>query len=80
MVENYNPDNNKEVFFCTAVNLLALDNLADISKGLDDATSEMSLKEKYDYLKNQLFKCGDNHNIKIELRKGKYNEEKITFE
>ena len=39
-----------------------------------------ALKEKYDYLKNQLFECGDNHNIKIELRKGKYNEEKISFE
>lgn len=68
-LENYNPDNNKEVFFCTAVNLLPLDDLTDISNGLDDATSGMSLKEKYDYLKNQLFECGDNHNIKIELRK-----------
>ena len=79
-LENYNPDNNKEVFFCTAVNLLPLDDLTDISNGLDDTTSGMSLKEKYDYLKNQLFECGNNHNIKIELRKGKYNEEKISFE
>jgi len=79
-LENYNPENNKEVFFCTAVNLLPLDDLVDISNGLDDATSGMSLKEKYDYLKNQLFECGTNHNIKIELRKGKYNEEKISFE
>ena len=58
---------------------LPLDDLVDISNGLDDATSGMSLKEKYDYLKNQLFECGTNHNIKIELRKGKYNEEKISF-
>ena len=40
----------------------------------------MSLNEKYDYLKNQLFEFAENQNIKIELRKGKYNEEKITFD
>ena len=79
-LENYNPDNNKEVFFCTAVNLLPLDDLEDISNSIDDATSSMSLEEKYDYLKGQLFEYGDNHNIKIELRKGKYNEERISFE
>ncbi|WP_296894628.1 hypothetical protein [uncultured Methanobrevibacter sp.] len=51
---------------------MPLDNLTDITNSLDDATSKMSLKEKYDYLKHQLFECDENQNIKIELRKGKY--------
>lgn len=40
----------------------------------------MSLKETYEHPKDQLFECAENQNIKIELRKGKYNEEKITFD
>ena len=40
----------------------------------------MSLKETYEQQKDQLFECAENQNIKIELRKGKYNEEKITFD
>ena len=78
-LDNYNPDNNKEVFFCTAVNLLPLEDLINITDNLDENTETMSLEEKYAYVKDKLFECENNNGIKIELRKGKYNEEKITF-
>ena len=79
-LENYNYGNDKEIFFCTAVNLLPLEDLITIITNLDEHVENMSLKEKYNYVKNKLFGCANNRAIKIELRKGKYNKEKITFD
>jgi len=79
-LENYNPGNNKEVFYCTAVNLLPLDDLIDLTDNLDNLTDNMSLEEKYTYIKNKLFDCAKNNRIKIELRKEKYNNERISFD
>lgn len=79
LLENYNPGNDKELFFCTAINLLPLDGLIKISDNLDEDTEDMTLDEKYVYVKEKLLGYAKNMNIKIELREGKYNKEKITF-
>lgn len=80
LLEDYNYGNDREVFFCTAVNILPLDDLTTIISDLDENTNEMSLEEKYNYVKDKLFECANNRDVKIELRKGKYNKEKITFD
>ncbi|WP_461435997.1 hypothetical protein [Methanosphaera sp.] len=77
-LENYNYGNN-EVFFCTAVNLLSLDDLINITDNLDQTTEDMNQEEKFNYVKNKLFECANSQDIIIELRKGKYNKKRITF-
>lgn len=79
-IENYNYNNDNEVFFCTAINLLPLEDLISITDKLDKITENMALEDKYNCLKEKLFESANNNNIKIELRKGKYNKEKITFD
>ncbi len=74
-LENYNYGNN-EVFFCTAVNLLSLDDLINITDNLDQTTEDMNQEEKFNYVKNKLFECVNSQDIIIELRKGKYNKKK----
>lgn len=78
-LKNYNPGNDKDVFFCTAVNLLPLDELEFITENLEDNTEDMTLKDKYEYLKEKLFERAEENKIKIELRKGKYNPKGIIF-
>lgn len=80
LLENYNYGNDNEVFYCTAVNLLPLDSLIDITRNLDDITANMSLEEKYGLVKDKLFECANNEGIRLELRKGKYNQKRITFD
>lgn len=79
LLEDYNYDNN-ELFFCTSVNLLPLDNLLSVVNNLDETTEKMTPEQRYTYLKDRLFECANNQNIRIELRKGKYNRERITFD
>ncbi|WP_257791399.1 hypothetical protein [Methanosphaera sp. BMS] len=40
----------------------------------------MTPEQRYNYLKDRLFECANNQNIRIELRKGKYNKKRITFD
>lgn len=80
LLENYNLNDDKEVFFCTAVNLLSVDDLLLVTNVLDEDTEGMDIKEKYNYVKDRLFECAEDRGIRIELRKGRYNKKRITFD
>ena len=65
-LEEYNPNNDKEVFFCTAVNLLPLEELINVSDNIDSTTENMTQAEKYDYLKKELFERAEKNNGSVE--------------
>lgn len=68
MLREYNHEQN-EVFLCTSVNLLELEDLKKVMELCDKNSVNMDLKEKYETLKKELDNCAKIRGIKLELRR-----------
>ena len=53
LLETYD-DGNKQVFYCTAVNLLSIDEMKAIIDKADRETADMELSEKAAYIKKEI--------------------------
>ena len=53
LLETYD-DGNKQVFYCTAVNLLSIDDMKAIIDKADRETADMELSERADYIKREI--------------------------
>lgn len=62
-------DGRKDVFFCLAVNLLAPEDLTDILERADQATGNITRKERAEFMERQLYACADRKNICLALRR-----------
>ncbi len=61
-------DGTKEVFFCLAVNMLAVEDLQDILSCMDSQSDSLSLRDKAEQLEQQLRDLASSKHIPLELR------------
>lgn len=66
---NYYNDGRKKTLFCVAVNLLELDELAEIIKQADTETQGMPIKEKAAFISPLFQRCAANRGIELRLKK-----------
>ena len=70
LLNQYN-DGRRKTLFCTAVNLLTLNDLENIVRELDENTLNLSLKEKAVYAAGLFQKNAADKNISLKLRRKK---------
>mgnify|MGYP001025535236 FL=1 len=68
LLDCYN-DGRKKTLFCVAVNLLELDELAEVVKQADTETQGMPIKEKAAFISSLLQLCAANKGIELKLKK-----------
>ena len=66
LLEGYG-DEQKDVFFCLAVNMLEVADLKDILEQAEKMTKNMSPPEKAEFIEQQLHACAEKRNVALEL-------------
>ncbi len=66
-LEDYD-DGTKEVFFCLAVNMLAVEDLRNVLSKMDLQIDSLSMHDKSEQLERRLRKCAADKHIPLELR------------
>ena len=64
LIENYD-DSRNQVLFCTAVNMLSVEDMESVLEKAGSATADMAHPDKAEYIRNALMSFADEHGIRL---------------